>query len=165
MRKLVVGLFLVLITGTVWAEEGIYHAEEAHHPNHVGLFLGVAHNGEAAATDFAAGIDYEYALAEPIGVGIFAERVFAEHAETLIGIPISYTVHRLQLFVAPAVLFAEAPAGEATAEASSEQEFLVRVGAGYEFELAGASLTPKVNLDFVNGEMTLVPGLAVGIGF
>jgi len=159
MRKLVVGLILLLIAGTVCAEE------EAHHPNHVGLFLGAAYNSEAAVTDLAIGVDYEYALAEPIGLGIFAERVFAEHAETLIGVPVSYTVDRLQLFVAPTVLLSEAAAEEASAESTSEHEFLLRLGAGYEFELSGASLTPKINIDIVSGEVSIVPGIGVGVGF
>jgi hypothetical protein len=48
----------------------------------------------------------------------------------------------------------------------TETQFLVRFGAGWELALGRRfTLTPEVNLDLVGGEVSLVYGVSLGLGF
>ena len=47
----------------------------------------------------------------------------------------------------------------------TDNHFLFRLGAGYDIDLRNISLTPTVNLDFVEGEESLVFEISLGKGF
>ena len=44
-------------------------------------------------------------------------------------------------------------------------EFLVRLGNSYEFEMGSWTLAPELSFDFVDGDVKTVFGLNFGIGF
>ena len=46
-----------------------------------------------------------------------------------------------------------------------ENEFLVRLGNSYEFELGSWTLAPELSFDFVDGDVKTVFGLNFAIGF
>jgi len=46
-----------------------------------------------------------------------------------------------------------------------DNEFMIRLGAAYEIEFDGWSLTPDLNLDFVDGDVLVVLGASFGWKF
>jgi len=63
------------------------------------------------------------------------------------------------------LFFVVAPGIVIVDEESTDNHFLFRLGAGYDIDLGNISLTPTVNLDFVEGEESLVFGISLGKGF
>lgn len=137
------------------------HQEHHSHRNHLALFTGATTNFEHESTDFTLGIDYEYRLSEMFGVGLFGEVVFAEHDETLIGVPFFIHMKKspVKIVLAPGMVFAEDHHGQ------KHEEFMFRSGLGYDIHLDTFSITPTVNADFVDGDVSLAYGIAFGVGF
>ena len=137
-----------------------HHDESHHHNHHIGLFGGFT-NDLDEHNDFTLGLDYVYRLPvweQRLGMGAFGEVIFAEHKEYLLGIPLMLKpAGNLFFVVAPGIVIVE--------EESTDNHFLFRLGAGYEIDLRNISLTPTVNLDFVEGEESLVFGISLGKGF
>ena len=134
-------------------DEAAGHAE---HDHHLALFLGATHVEES--TYPTVGLDYEYRLPflnRLFGVGPMVEYIHEDHA-VLIGAVALY-LHPwagLKLF------------SDAGYEYSEEHgDFLVRLGAGYDFHLGSVSLTPTAAVDFVHGHTAIVGGLALGYVF
>ncbi len=44
-------------------------------------------------------------------------------------------------------------------------ESLIRVGGEYAFEVGAWEIAPQINVDFVDGEETVVAGVLIGKGF
>lgn len=44
-------------------------------------------------------------------------------------------------------------------------KFLVRVGGSYDIDFTGWSLSPELNLDFVDGDVVVVVGVSFGWDF
>jgi hypothetical protein len=45
------------------------------------------------------------------------------------------------------------------------KEDLIRLSIGYQIEKDSTTMTPGINLDFIDGETVYVPGAAIGMGF
>ena len=45
------------------------------------------------------------------------------------------------------------------------KEDSIRLSIGYQLEKDSTTMTPGLNLDFVDGETVYVPGAAIGMGF
>jgi hypothetical protein len=138
----------------------IHQTHHSHH-NHLALFAGATTNFEHESTDFSLGVDYEYRLSEMFGIGLFGEIVYAEHEETLIGVPFFFHIKDspIKIVLAPGVAIAEDHHGD------KHEEFLFRGGLGYDIHLDTFSITPTVNADVVDGDVSLVYGIALGVGF
>ena len=137
--------------------------------NRVALFLGGATNTSIEQTGFAFGADYERRLSELWGVGLLAELTVGgdRPRDLVLGVPVSlHAVRGLRLVVAPGLEF-KPGGGEEEAESEEDApEFLLRLGASYEFEVGRYSIAPEFDVDIVNfDEIILVYGLAFGIGF
>jgi len=161
--------------------------EEEHHThsNHLAIFSGLTSNMKHEHTDFSLGLDYEYRLPmwhDLIGIGLFGEVVFAEHTEYLAGIPIFlHPVGGLKFWAAPGLLmmevadhtteehlFHKSNNNELFADGESttiEQEFLIRIGFGYDFHVKNVSISPALSADIINGHLSLVYGIYFGIVF
>ena len=51
-------------------------------------------------------------------------------------------------------------------EKETEQSFLTRAGIAYEYEVGRWSITPELNVDFIEGgHHVLVYGVSIGCGF
>jgi hypothetical protein len=172
--SLLIAILCVLFLGTgIQAKESSHdshdstgeshavHQEHHLHHNHIALFTGATTNFEHESTDFTLGVDYEYRFSEMFGVGLFGEIVFAEHEETLIGVPLFIHVKEspLKIVLAPGLIMAEDHHGH------KYEEFLFRGGLGYDIHLDNFSITPTVNADVVDGHVSLAYGLAFGVGF
>jgi hypothetical protein len=150
------------------------HAEHEFHRHHFSVFLGVtagevekeaeagvASEGGAVIvedeTAFTLGLDYEYRLSRRWGVGALAEWAGKDARFWVVGIPaaVLHPKGGLKLYLVPGF------------EKSNEHdaEFLVRLGAMYDFEVGRFTIAPAFNVDFVDDEEVLVYGVNIGRGF
>ena len=129
-----------------------------YHTNLVELFLGGTYeDGDHGSEDgFSVGIVYERRLNNLWGTGGFYEYVAGDFDKWSVGIPLF--IHPYKEF-----RFTLAPGLE---HRDSGDEFLFRLGVGYEFELSKRWIwMPEFNVDFVDGQEAYVFGLAIGYGF
>ena len=139
-------------------EQGTETVEYRHRAE---LFLGVAH--EESSDEFAAGLTYEYRISRLLGVGGFVEHAGEEEGVWTFGVPL--LIHPLE-----GTRFLLAPGWETkeveSEEKETEQSFLMRAGIAYEYEVDRWSITPELNVDFIEGgHRVLVYGVSIGCGF
>lgn len=170
MTAVIISLLLCTLTPlsasdfAIQHEDGESHQQKNHqvYSHHLAVFAGAVSNLEAEHTDFSLGIDCEYRLPlwhNRIGVGLLGEIVFAEHKETIAGLPVF--IHPgggLKLFYAPGIAMAEDEHGR------SYNHFVSRMGLGYDFHIKSISITPGLAGDLIEGHISLVYGLSLGIG-
>jgi hypothetical protein len=118
------------------------------------LFLGGTHEGSQG--DFATGMSYGYRISKLFGVGGFIEYTRKEEDVWTFGVPLYvYPYQGVRLLLAPGL-----------EREGSKNEFLVRLGIAYEFEIDRWSIAPEFNIDLVEGgRRVLVYGLSFGYGF
>jgi hypothetical protein len=163
-------LFFFSLAQAKESVDGSHHPpDEAHaghqaphpHSNHLALFTGATTNFEHDSTDFTIGVDYEYRVSDMFGIGLFGEIVYAGHRETIVGVPFFFHMDDapLKIVLAPGVIMAE------DHHHHKYEKFLFRAGLGYDIHMGAYSITPTLNADLVDGDVSLVYGLAFGIGF
>jgi len=138
------------------------------HPNHVAAFVGATSELRGSKkTHFTLGADYvrRFGSSGQFGVGGFAEVIFHDPTEWLFGAAgYFYPTRALWVQAAGGVeLYQGGHGGDEPTETTAS--FLLRFGAGYQFELPGFSLTPLVLLDLVRETEALVWGVSIGKGF
>lgn len=152
---LVIAVFLVTIPLEIIASEKEHggHEESQHHRNRMELFLGNTH--EHGEDGFTVGLSYGYLLQEFIGVGGLLEYAGGHFDKWIVALPV---------FIHPygGWRFALGPGLE---HKEGENEFLIRAGVAYEFEIGRWLISPEFNVDFVDGEKSYVYGLSFGWGF
>ncbi len=119
-------------------------SEEGHdHRHHVAVFVGATH---AEGTDEpTVGVDYQYRLTPKIGVGALVDRAGGDLDATIVAGALFFHPYEGLLLLAAA----------GNENTDHGDEFIVRAGIGYEFELNGGwTLTPQLNFDFVEDEET-----------
>ncbi len=130
-----------------WAEKGRHE---------LGLFLGVT--DKKSDTGFSMGLDYEYRLSRMFGIGGLLEYTGSDFRDGIVAVP--FYVHpwkELKLVAAPGI--------EIEAEDGSE-EFLVRVGAEYGFDVRrGFEIAPAFYLDFTSEDVAMVVGASIARSF
>lgn len=186
MRRVLVLLLLVAAGVPVGAQEhdqephsedeAAEHEEHTFHRHHVAVFLGATtavpkHGGEevvetesegggssgetGSVTEASIGLDYEYRLSRVWGIGFLFDYVGGEARASVAGLSLYlHPVGGLKLLAAPGIEHHE-----------GENEFLVRLGLGYELEVGRWALTPGASVDFVGGDEAYVYGLYIGRGF
>jgi hypothetical protein len=128
-----------------------------HHLNMLEVFLGNTYEDAKHGNEngFTVGLTYERRFSELLGVGGFYEYAAGDFDKWSIGVPLfihPYEGWRLAL----------APGLE---HRHGEDEFLLRTGVAYEFELSERwVMIPEFNIDFVDGEEAFVFGLSFGFG-
>lgn len=120
------------------------------------LFLGGTYAKEEDENSLTVGATYEYRLVDLVGIGAFGEYAGGDLDAWSFGAPFFVHPYReLRIVLAPGFEHKE-----------GENEFLFRVGIGYDFPVTGRwSLAPELNADFVDGEVNLVYGISIGVSF
>lgn len=136
--------------------------------NEVELFVGGVTETEESATGFGIGLEYNRRLSARWSLGVEAVEISATDVSRnwLFVFPLYFHVtDAFGLKVGPGVEGSkeEPENGE---ESETKTQFVVRFGAGYEFELGERfTLTPEVNIDLIDGNATWVYGVSFGYQF
>lgn len=126
----------------------------AFHSNHLALFTGFS--GEVRRErSFSLGLDYERRISESFGVGALVERASGDRDFWIAAIPFSWHRRHWKFSIAPGVEHEEGHGDHG----------LIRLGAGYAFDMDGIEVAPLVSVDFVNGDTVYILGVTVGKGF
>ncbi len=121
--------------------------------NEIAIFLGLTTNKDATAGTF--GVDYQYRLSPPVGLGLVLDHAAGDIKSTIVAPGLFLHLLNWEATLAPGVEFVD-----------SETKFVFRVGIEYEFKLPYFSISPAINLDFERGdEIALVYGLSFGMEF
>lgn len=142
--------------------------EHEFHRNHFGGFLGASTHSDNDETGFTLGLEYARQFTPRWAVTAYTELVSGElERDVILAVgAIFYPMRRLGLVVAPGVELANKDVehhGEV--EREYENEFLLRLGAGYGFPVGQASLGPAVFADWAGNRWTLVYGIGMVTGF
>lgn len=175
MNKIFIGIWLIFCSFNIYAQpadstchEIIDTQHEAHH-NHVALFLGTTTFYNNGNNYFSLGLDYAYKSSSENhwAFSIFAEAIFADHTEYIIGIPVYHYIIGSWWFRAgpgmEIIQEEEHHGDEVTTK--TKIEFLFRIGTGYPFHFGDFVLSPSVDIDFVRNNDALVWGLNFGYSF
>ncbi len=143
MRKAdALAILACAVSITAHAQESETEAEER---NFIELFVGITHDdGE---NDPSLGLTYEHRFGR-FGTGFIAEFTKADRRETVLALPFFW--HPADPWRTVVAIGTEISDGDSS--------FLARVGESYEFEFSGWSLSPEVNVDFVDQGTVLVIG-------
>jgi opacity protein-like surface antigen len=105
-------------------------------------------------TDFVLGAEFVKYQGRRIGLAGFAELIFADDFRFALGATAQWhTRGRLYLETGPGLSI------------NGGTEFFWRVGGGWEISPVGLVITPKLYLDFIEGETLLGYGLSIGRKF
>ncbi len=172
MRTVTLVLALLLVSAgqssMLRAQEQEVEEEEHGHENALALFLGgVTHFGSEAdpnESGFGIGLEYARRVTDRFKVGLLAEYAFTvSERDFIAALPLYlHLTEELILLAAPGVEFA---VGEEGTETHKETAFLMRFGTAYEVLIDKWIFAPQVHGDVVNGNWTLVYGIAFGIAF
>jgi len=159
LAVLVSAVFSTVGASPAYAEESEHESESVHeaahgfHPNFLGAFVGVTSESRREK-GIPLGIEYERRLNKYIGIGLVAEYTFGDLDFWVYAVPFAYHTGRWKLYVAPGI-----------EDGDHGSEPLIRIGAGYAYEVGEWEISPQLDLDFVDGEEVLVPGVVFGKGF
>ena len=84
------------------------------------------------------------------------QRALGDLDFTVIAVPFSYRIDSWKLFAGP---------GWESSEIGSGKHFLARVGVEYIIQKEGYEIAPKIMFDIIDGEVVVVGGVAIGLGF
>jgi len=119
--------------------------------NLVEVFAGITHDD--SENEFSLGATYERRLSDRFGTGVIGE--FTQDREFVLVVPIFWhPVEPWRFLVGPGTVIED-----------GDHEFLLRVGGSYEIEFSGWSLSPELNLDFVDSDVVFVIGASFGWEF
>lgn len=149
----------VIAAGTAFASEseGGAHESDHHggfHPNTIGGFIGIT-GEERRERALTLGLEYERRFNENFGIIFSVERALGDLDFTVVTLPLAFHVDEW--------IFSVGPGYEKPDEGSDHH--LVRVGASRVFTHGNTEYVPKINLDFVDGDVVIVGGLFIGLGF
>jgi len=129
-------------------------------------------NFEADITGPSAGMDYTRDLSPRIGIGAIAEFATAGEREALVAASLVVRLgEALKLVAAPGLILEQELESSSEEESSRQTRFVVRIGAGYGFEVSdNVELVPILYLDLIDGkedsvEVHLVYGVTVDLKF
>ena len=121
--------------------------------NEIAIFLGLTTNKDATAGTF--GVDYQYRLSPPVGIGLVLDHAAGDIKSTLLAPGLFIHLLKWEFVIAPGIEFVD-----------SETLFVFRGGVEYEIKLPYFSISPAINVDFERGgEIALVYGLSFGMEF
>ncbi len=146
MQKVCVLVFLTCAASA--AAQETESAAEAEYSNFIELFVGITH--DEGENDPSLGLTYEHRFGQ-FGTGFIAEFTKADRRETILAVPFFW--HPADPWRTVVAIGTEISDGE--------NSFLTRVGGSYEIEFSGWSLSPEVNVDFVDHGAVLVTGASL----
>jgi hypothetical protein len=150
MRRFLALVFLTCAgTMAAQAQEAATAAEEpgaeAEKNNFIELFVGITHDD--SENELSVGLTYERRF-DRFGTGFIAEVTKADRRESILALP---------FFWHPAEPW-RVVVDSGNEKSDGDDSFLTRVGGSYEIEFSGWSLSPEVNVDFVDHGTVLVFG-------
>ena len=162
----------LLLTCNLYSQDEDEHnkfteLENHFHYNHFAVFAGASSLFEREETHFTLGADYirYFSPESNFAVGIYSEAIFAHHTEWVFGAVLFYGLtEHLWIRTGPGIEILQEE-NEHSGESESKTEFLIRIGAGYDFHLGNFTISPSIDIDFLRSTTTLVWGLNFGIGF
>ena len=149
---------VIFLGAGAMAEESSHgeHGEAHHgHKNLVAGFIGIT-GEDRRERAITLGVDYTHWLTPTLGIGIGAEYAFGDLDFGVIAAPLSFRFDHWKFFAGP---------GWEKSDHHDGSEFLVRAGVEYAFEQDGYEIAPKFMLDFIDGDVVIIGGVAVGFGF
>ena len=150
-------LLVAILSFGIWSDVLLAESDESeggYKVNSAGVFVGVT--GENRRENgFTLALTYERRFSESFGVGVEAERVFGDLEFWLATVPFAYHYKAWKFFAGPGI---EMPDDD-------DNEFLVRVGGEYGFEVGRWEIAPVLAVDFVDSETEVVAGLGFLYGF
>lgn len=153
---------LVLFAGL--ASKAFADGDWEAHPNHVAIFGGVT-TPESESSQLTLGADYERRFCEMMGAGVIADFALGENHDK------RHQIYAAAFYLHPMgdLKFILATGGERLEPVggkSAKWKVLGRVGASYDFHVAGMSVSPTASLDMTpGGHIAAVYGVSVGYGF
>ena len=142
MQKLAMLVFIACAASAAQAAET---ETEAEYVDFIEVFVGITHDdGE---NDPSLGVTYEHRFGR-FGTGFIAEFTKADRRDSVLAVPFFW--HPADPWRTVVAIGTEYNEGE--------NSFLARVGGSYEIEFSGWSLSPEVNVDFVDAGTVLVFG-------
>lgn len=153
------GLFFIPIQGIGQKHQLEHHAV---HLNHIALFLGSTSLYEQGRDHMTVGIDYMRFLKSNSDWGLsgFAEVVFANDIQWLVGVPVVYKpIDNFWLRTGPGFELVKDNDQDVSAI------FLWRIGLGYDFHIMDFSVSPSFDLDYIRYHPAMVWGVNIGKGF
>lgn len=144
---------LMSFSGCVWAEDSAEYGHDFHSNTLFG-FVGITGEDRRDHAPVLA-IEYERRLTERWGISAGVEHAFGDADFTVFTVPLVFHSGNWGFYGGP---------GFEKHEGHSN-EFLVRFGVVYEFEVGNVILAPKFNIDLVDGDAVIIGGLAVGFPF
>ena len=168
-------LFHACLTAVIFLSPGVAApaaASEPHwheKPHHLSLLLGGAYEDGEEENENAEllGIDYEYRVSDFLGVGAVVERAFNPLDTTTALIVADLHIWRgLIVQAGPGVEFIDRKVDiDGVTVTEDKDEFVVRVGALYEFERGHFTISPQLHVDITDESETIIFGLALGFAF
>ena len=142
MQKLAMLVFIACAASAAQAAET---ETEAEYVDFIEVFVGITHDdGE---NDPSLGVTYEHRFGR-FGTGFIAEFTKSDRRDSVLAVPFFW--HPADPWRTVVAIGTEYNEGE--------NSFLARVGGSYEIEFSGWSLSPEVNVDFVDAGTVLVVG-------
>jgi len=149
LNLLVLAILLLAVSPVKAAEESEQEEESRHE---VALFAGATDDDREIA--FTLGFDYEYRLNRLLGIGGLVDFALGDLRSAVLGVPVFFhPSESWKMHIAPGVERREA-----------ENNFLVRLGVGYIFEVGRIGLAPTFMVDFVDEE-EVSEVYILGLGF
>ena len=138
-------VLVILTCAATLAAQAQESVAETEGKNLVEVFVGITHDD--GDNDASLGLTYERRF-DRFGTGFIMEFTKAESRETVLALPFFW--HPAEPWRTVVAIGTEIDDGDYSA--------LTRVGASYEIEFSGWSLSPEVNVDFVDRSPVLVFG-------
>ena len=145
------------LSATALAEESSHseHGEAEHHKNRVAGFIGIT-DEDRRERALTLGVDYSRWLSPSFSIGVGIERALGDLDFTVVAIPVFYHLHEWTFFAGP---------GWEKVDDEDGTENLIRVGVEYGIEMDGYEIAPAFMMDFIDGEVVLIGGVAIALGF
>lgn len=151
-----ISLLALLCSGSLaFAEETSHGGGHHGHKNVVSGFIGIT-GQERRERALTLGVEYNRWVTPKFGIGIGIERALGDLDFTVIAVPFSYRINSWKLFAGP---------GWESSEIGSGRHFLARLGAEYIIQKEGYEIAPKIMFDIIDGDVVVVGGVAIGLGF
>jgi hypothetical protein len=146
--KVLPALLTLFVAAALAAEES---GAEDFAPNSVEAFVGVTFDDGDG--ELSLGGTYERRFNADFGAGGIAE--YTDGREWVLAVPFFWhPIEPWRFLIAPG-----------TEIEDGDGEFVVRVGGSYDIDFTGWSLSPELNLDFVDGDVKVVVGVSFGWDF
>jgi hypothetical protein len=143
MQKLTMLVFMACAASA--AAQAAETDTEAEYRDFIEIFVGITH--DEGENDPSLGLTYEHRFGQ-FGTGVIAEFTKSDSRDSVLALPFFW--HPADPWRMVVAIGTEYDDGE--------NSFLTRVGGSYEFEFSGWSLSPEVNVDFVDDDTVLVIG-------